>query len=95
MKTDREAAAGVFDSGVEGLTVAREIITQPSFKRKLYILEIRRECLMEVNRKRLSSDIPAGIVRFLQEQQVKAISNTASAFALDAVKMSLIFRSLV
>ena len=30
MKTDREAPIGVFDSGVGGLTVAREIIF-PSF----------------------------------------------------------------
>jgi len=55
MKIDREAPIGVFDSGVGGLTVAREIMRNlPSEK----ILVIRRECLTEVNRKKLSSGIP-------------------------------------
>lgn len=57
MKIDREAPIGVFDSGVGGLTVAREIMRNlPS--EKSYILVIRRECLTEVNRKKLSSGIP-------------------------------------
>lgn len=31
MKIDRDAPIGVFDSGVGGLTVAREIMRNPSF----------------------------------------------------------------
>ena len=51
MKIDREAPIGVFDSGVGGLTVAREIMRNlPS--EKSYILVIRRECLTEVNRRK-------------------------------------------
>ena len=58
MKIDKEAPIGVFDSGVGGLTVAREIMRNlPS--EKSYILVIRRECLTEVNRKKLSSVFPA------------------------------------
>lgn len=33
MKIDREAPIGVFDSGVGGLTVAREIMRNPSFRK--------------------------------------------------------------
>ncbi len=57
MKIDREAPIGVFDSGVGGLTVARESCVI-FLQKKSYILVIRRECLMEVNRKKLSSGIP-------------------------------------
>lgn len=39
---DKNAAIGVFDSGVGGLTVAREIIRQLR-KRALHILAIRPE----------------------------------------------------
>lgn len=70
-----------------GLTVAREIMRNlPS--EKSYILVIRRvpygskskETIIRYSRQ---------IIRFLQQQQVKAIvvaCNTASAFALDAVR---------
>lgn len=57
MKIDREAPIGVFDSGVGGLTVAREIM-RIFLQKKSYILVIRRECLTEVNRRKLSSGIP-------------------------------------
>ena len=58
MKIDREAPIGVFDSGVGGLTVAREIMRNlPSEKNRIFLV-IRRECLTEVNRKKLSSGIP-------------------------------------
>ena len=44
MKPDRDAPIGVFDSGVGGLTVAREIMRNlPS--EKSYILEIQPEYL--------------------------------------------------
>ena len=57
MKIDRDAPIGVFDSGVGGLTVAREIMRNlPS--EKIVILAIRREFLMEVNPRIQSSAIP-------------------------------------
>ena len=47
MKIDRDAPVGVFDSGVGGLTVAREIMRNlPS--EKLYISVIRQGFLMEI-----------------------------------------------
>ena len=47
---DKNAPIGVFDSGVGGLTVAREIMRQIPNER-LFILVIRHECLMEANQK--------------------------------------------
>ena len=44
-----DAPIGVFDSGVGGLTVAREIMRQLPSENMIY-LEIRQECLMEVSR---------------------------------------------
>ena len=58
MNIDRNAPVGVFDSGIGGLTVAREIMRNlPS--EKLYILEIRREFPTEASPGRRSSAIPA------------------------------------
>ena len=47
MKIDRDAPIGVFDSGVGGLTVARE----------MFILVIQQGFLMEVNQRRQLSAI--------------------------------------
>ena len=88
MKTDREAPIGVFDSGVGGLTVAREIMRNLPSEKIVYFGDTARvpygskskETVIRYSRQ---------IIRFLQEQQVKAIviaCNTASAFALDAVR---------
>ena len=88
MKTDREAPIGVFDSGVGVLTVAREIMRNLPSEKIVYFGDTARvpygskskEPVIRYSRQ---------IIRFLQEQQVKAIviaCNTASAFALDAVK---------
>ena len=44
----RERPVGVFDSGVGGLTVVREIMRQIPM-RKSYISEIRPGCHMEAN----------------------------------------------
>ena len=82
------APIGVFDSGVGGLTVAREIMRQIPQERIVYFGDTARvpygskskETVIRYSRQ---------IIRFLQEQQVKAIviaCNTASAFALDAVR---------
>lgn len=88
MKIDRNAPVGVFDSGVGGLTVAREIMRNLPSEKLVYFGDTARvpygskskETVIRYSRQ---------IIRFLQEQQVKAIvvaCNTASAFALDAVR---------
>ena len=88
MKIDRDAPVGVFDSGVGGLTVAREIMRNLPSERIVYFGDTARvpygskskETVIRYSRQ---------IIRFLQEQQVKAIvvaCNTASAFALDTVR---------
>ena len=85
---DRNAPIGVFDSGIGGLTVAREIMRQMPQERIVYFGDTARvpygsksqETVLRYSRQ---------IIRFLEEQQVKAIvvaCNTASAFALDAVR---------
>ena len=88
MKIDREAPIGVFDSGVGGLTVSREIMRNLPSEKIVYFGDTARvpygskskETIIRYSRQ---------IIRFLQQQQVKAIvvaCNTASAFALDAVR---------
>ena len=89
MKIDRDAPVGVFDSGVGGLTVAREIMRNLPSEKIVYFGDTARvpygskskETVIRYSRQ---------IIRFLQEQQVKAIvvaCNTASAFALDTVRV--------
>lgn len=91
MKIDRDAPVGVFDSGVGGLTVAREIMRNLPSEKLVYFGDTARvpygnkskETIIRYSRQ---------IIRFLREQQVKAIvvaCNTASAFALDAVRDEL------
>ena len=88
MKIARDAPVGVFDSGVGGLTVAREIMRNLPSEKIVYFGDTARvpygskskETVIRYSRQ---------IIRFLQEQQVKAIvvaCNTASAFALDTVR---------
>ena len=88
MKIDRDAPVGVFDSGVGGLTVAREIMRNLPSEKIVYFGDTARvpygskskETVIRYSRQ---------IIRFLQEQQVKAIvvaCTTASAFALDTVR---------
>ena len=82
------APIGVFDSGVGGLTVAREIMRQLPNERIVYFGDTARvpygskspETLTRYSRQ---------IVRFLQTQQVKAIviaCNSASACALEVLE---------
>lgn len=79
---------GVFDSGVGGLTVAREIMRQLPNERIVYFGDTARvpygskskETVMKYSRQ---------IVNFLMTQKVKAIvvaCNTASAYALDELE---------
>lgn len=91
MNTDKYAPIGVFDSGVGGLTVAREIMRNLPNERIIYFGDTARvpygskssETVLRYSRQ---------IVHFLQEQKVKAIvvaCNTASAVALDPIEHEL------
>lgn len=85
---DRNAPIGVFDSGIGGLTVAREIMRQMPNERLVYFGDTARlpygsksqETVIRYSRQ---------IIRFLESREVKAIviaCNTASAYALETVE---------
>lgn len=85
---NRNAPIGVFDSGVGGLTVAREIMRQMPTERIVYFGDTARvpygsksqETIIRYSRQ---------IIRFLKTKEVKAIviaCNTASAYALETVE---------
>lgn len=88
---DKNAPVGVFDSGIGGLTVVREIMRQIPGESIVYFGDTARvpygsksqETIIRYSRQ---------IIRFLKTQNVKAIviaCNTASAYALEAVKKEL------
>ena len=90
-ETHSSAPIGVFDSGIGGLTVAREIMRNLPNERLVYFGDTARvpygsksqETVIRYSRQ---------IIRFLQTQHVKAIviaCNTASALALDAIEGEL------
>lgn len=92
---DREALSnapvGVFDSGVGGLTVAREIMRQIPNEKIVYFGDTARVPYGSKSKETVTK-YSKQIVRFLQEQQVKAIvaaCNTASAYALDEIEKEL------
>ncbi len=87
----REAPIGVFDSGIGGLTVAREIMRNLPSEKIVYFGDTARlpygnkskETIIRFSRQ---------ITRFLLRQDVKAIviaCNTASAFALETLKKEI------
>ena len=83
-----DAAIGVFDSGVGGLTVAREIMRQIPTERIVYFGDTARVPYGSKSRDTVTR-YAEQIIRFLITQNVKAIviaCNTASAYALSAVK---------
>ena len=82
------APIGVFDSGVGGLTVAREIMRQLPAERIVYFGDTARvpygsksqDTIIRFSRQ---------IIRFLKTKGVKALvvaCNTASALALEAIR---------
>lgn len=86
--TGRNAPIGVFDSGIGGLTVAREIMRQMPDEDIVYFGDTARvpygskskDTILRFSRQ---------IVNFLRAKQVKAIviaCNTASAWALDRLE---------
>lgn len=85
------APIGVFDSGVGGLTVAREIMRQLPNERIVYFGDTARVPYGSKSRETITR-FSRQIVRFLQMQEVKAIvvaCNTASAYALDELEQEV------
>jgi len=91
MIMDKEAPIGVFDSGVGGLTVAREIMKNLPMEKIIYFGDTARvpygskskDTVLRYSRQ---------IIRFLRTQGVKAIvvaCNTASALALDVIEQEI------
>ncbi len=91
MKTEllrKEAPIGVFDSGVGGLTVAREIMRQIPNERIIYFGDTARVPYGSKSKETVTR-FSGQIVRFLRTFQVKTIvvaCNTASAYALDELE---------
>lgn len=88
MKPDRDAPVGVFDSGVGGLTVAREIMRNLPSEKIVYFGDTARVPYGNKSKENVIR-YSRQIIHFLLEQRVKAIviaCNTASAFALDEVR---------
>lgn len=87
----REAPVGVFDSGVGGLTVAREIMRQIPNEKIIYFGDTARVPYGSKSKETITK-YSRQIVHFLQEQKVKAIvvaCNTASAYALDEIEKEI------
>ena len=85
---DNNAPIGVFDSGVGGLTVAREIMRQIPNERIVYFGDTARVPYGSKS-KDIITKYSRQIIRFLQTENVKAIviaCNTASAFAIDTMQ---------
>lgn len=88
MENRKSAPVGVFDSGVGGLTVAREIARQLPNENIVYFGDTARVPYGSKSQNTIIR-FSEQIIRFLKTKQVKAIviaCNTASALALDAVR---------
>ena len=84
----RNRPIGVFDSGVGGLTVAREIMRQLPNERIVYFGDTARVPYGSKSKETITK-FSKQIVRFLQTQEVKAIvvaCNSVSACALDELE---------
>ena len=91
MSIDNNAPIGVFDSGVGGLTVVREIMRNLPDERIVYFGDTAR---VPYGSKSADTVIRYSrqIVRFLQTRNVKAIviaCNTASALALETIEKEI------
>lgn len=87
----RDAPIGVFDSGVGGLTVAREIMRQIPNERIIYFGDTARVPYGSKSQETVTR-YSEQIVRFLRTFQVKTIvvaCNTASAYALDTLEKDI------
>ena len=86
-----DAPIGVFDSGVGGLTVVREIIRQLPSENIVYFGDTARVPYGTKSRDTIIN-YSEQIVHFLKTKQVKAIvvaCNTATSYALDVLKEKL------
>lgn len=87
-KEGRNAPIGVFDSGVGGLTVVREIMRQIPNEKIIYFGDTARVPYGSKSKETITR-YSRQIVRFLESQEVKAIviaCNTASAYALSELE---------
>lgn len=87
----KEAPIGVFDSGVGGLTVVREIMRQIPNEKIVYFGDTARVPYGSKSRETVTR-YSKQIVRFLQTHHVKTIvvaCNTASAYALDDLEKEI------
>ena len=87
----KDAPIGVFDSGIGGLTVAREIMRQIPNEKIIYFGDTARMPYGSKSRETVTG-FSKQIVRFLETFQVKTIvvaCNTASAYALDELEKEL------
>lgn len=85
------APVGVFDSGVGGLTVAREIMRHLPGENLVYFGDTARVPYGNKSKDNIIR-FSGQIIRFLKTKNVKAIviaCNTASALALDVLRMEL------
>ena len=83
-----EAPIGVFDSGIGGLTVAREIMRQLPNENVVYFGDTARVPYGSKSKNNIIR-FSRQIIRFLKTREVKAIviaCNTASALALETVQ---------
>lgn len=88
MNLEKDAPIGVFDSGVGGLTVAREIMRQIPNEKIIYFGDTARVPYGSKSKETVTR-FSRQIVRFLQTFSVKTIvvaCNTASAYALDELE---------
>lgn len=87
----KDAPIGVFDSGVGGLTVAREIMRQLPNEKVVYFGDTARVPYGSKSKETVTR-FSRQIVRFLQTMDVKTIvvaCNTASAYALDELEKEI------
>ena len=87
-KDHKELPIGVFDSGVGGLTVVREIMRQIPKERIVYFGDTARVPYGSKSKETVTK-YSRQILRFLKTQNVKAIviaCNTASAYALEQLE---------
>lgn len=88
MESKKAAPVGVFDSGVGGLTVVREIIRQLPSENIVYFGDTARVPYGSKSKNTIIR-FSEQIIRFLKTKQVKTIviaCNTVSALALDTVR---------
>ena len=91
MNDIKQAPIGVFDSGVGGLTVAREIMRNLPNEKIVYFGDTARVPYGSKSKNTVLR-YSRQIVRFLQTQDVKAIviaCNTASAMALEEIQKEI------